>query len=99
MNYYELIIKWGSPKEIETKRRIKLSIWAYAYEFESHSIVDDSIFDVESYQVNLNIRTGRPDLDMWFVINFQPCTGMWIHKHPDLKRIAELYERYYKNDM
>lgn len=87
-----------TPKEIETRRRIKLAIWAYAYEFEDHSIVTDTVFDVESYQVNLNIETDRLDLDYWFRANFQPCTGMWIHKHPDLSRVKELYERFFKHD-
>ena len=87
--------EWGTPKEIETKRRIKLSIWAYAYEFKDHSIVPDWQFDLESYQVSLAIETDRLDLDYWFRAHFQPCTGMWIHKHPELGRIKELYERYY----
>lgn len=85
-----------TPKEIETRRRIKIAVWAYAYEFENHSIVSDAVFDVECYQVNLAIETDRPDLDYWFRAWFQPCTGVWIHKHPDLPRIKELYERHYK---
>lgn len=79
----------------ETRRRIKLSIWAYAYEFRAHSIVPDAQFDVESYCVDLRVDTRRPDLDFWFRAEFEPATGMWIRKHPELHRIAELYERYY----
>lgn len=86
---------WGSPAEIETRRRIKLSVWAYAYEFRSHSIVPDGIYDVESCQVNLNIRTTRPDLDIWWICNFQPCTGMWIHKHPELDKVRAIYDKRY----
>lgn len=84
-----------TPLEIETRRRILLAIWAYAYEFHNHSIVSDSVFDLESYQVNLQMQTNRPDLDFWFVCNFHPCTGMWIHKHPELSRIATLYKENY----
>lgn len=84
-----------TPAEIEQHRRIKLSIWAYAYEFENVSLVSDAVFDVESYQVNLNIATNRPDLDYWFMGFFQPCTGMWIHKHPDLERIKEIYREHH----
>lgn len=87
---------WGTPKEIETRRRIRLAIWAYAYEVESHSIVRDAVFDIESYQVDLTIETDRIDLDYWFKAYFEPCTGMWIHNHPDLLRIKELYERHYE---
>lgn len=87
---------WGTPQEIETRRRIRLSIWAYAYEFMTHSIVSDSVYDVESFSVNLKIPTNRIDMDYWFWGNFNPYTGMWIHKHPELTRIASLYERFYK---
>lgn len=80
--------------EIERHRRIKLSLWAYAYEFEDHSIVSDAVFDVESYQVNLAVETDRLDLDYWFRAQFQPCTGLWIHQHPELNRIREIYESF-----
>lgn len=87
---------WGTPKEIETRRRIKLAIWAYAYEFHNHSIVPDYIFDVESYQVNSDIKTDRLFMDYWFRTNFYPDSGMWIYKHPELDKIKELYERHYR---
>lgn len=67
---------WGSPKEIETRRRIKLAVWAYAYEFESHSIVSDQIFDIESYCVDVRIDTDNPMMDFWFRAFFEPCTGL-----------------------
>lgn len=89
------IMKWGNLKEIETKRRINLAVWAYAYEFQNHSIVSDAVYDYESYMVNLSQQTGRPDLDFWFVLNFDPSTGLWIHKHPELNQIAQLYKRWY----
>lgn len=87
---------WGTRKEIETWRRCKLALWAYAYEFENHSIVPDSVYDVESYQVDLNINTDRPDLDAWFRANFQPHTGMWVRNHPDLPVLQRLYREYGK---
>lgn len=87
---------WGTQQEIETRRRIKLAVWAYAYEFRNVSIVDDFVFDFESRMVDLNVRTDRPDLDIWFVCNFDPSTGQWIHKHPELTKVAGLYERFYK---
>ena len=30
-------------------------------------------------------------MDKWFKNHFDPSTGQWIHKHPNLKRIDELY--------
>lgn len=82
---------WGIPKEVETRRRIRLSIWAYAYESKNVSLVPDGLFDPESMMVDLTMMTDRPDLDAWFRKEFEPCTGMWIHKHPELDRIEELY--------
>lgn len=85
-------------KEIETRRRIRLALWAYAYEFENHSIVSDALFDMESYCVDLNVETNRIDLDYFFKAYFQPCTGLWIYKHPELYKVKNLYNwQYDKN--
>ena len=87
--------EWGTSKEIETRRRIRLTLWAVAYEFKSHSIVSDAVYDFESYNIDVNINTNRPDLDEWFRGFFEPCTGIWIHKHPELDKVKQLYERLY----
>jgi tRNA/tmRNA/rRNA uracil-C5-methylase (TrmA/RlmC/RlmD family) len=86
---------WGTPAEKETRRRIRLAVWAYAYEIKSSPVVSDAVFDVECYQVNLAIDTGMPHLDGWFRKNFKPHTGQWIHNHPQLDRIAQIHERFY----
>ena len=88
---------WGTPKEVETRRRIIVSVWAYAYEFCANSIVPDHIFDAECYLLaaGLHIDTDRMDLDYWFRGMFDPSTGLWIHKHPELDKISKLYERQF----
>lgn len=78
---------WGSPEEVERRRRIRLSIWAYAYEFLEQPIVDDATFDHEAYAVDLSISTGHPKLDRWFKRNFLPYTGQWVTTHPELKKL------------
>ena len=83
---------WGTEKEIETRRRIRLTLWAYAYEFESDSMAPDSLFDEECKNVRLQIDTNRPDLDRWWRENFNPSTGQWIRKHPELGGIKQLYK-------
>jgi len=92
--------KWGTPKEVETRRRILVSVWAYAYELADtpRSLVPDHIFDAECYMLaaGLRVDTDRPDLDYWFRGMFDPSTGMWIHKHPELDKIAKYYERFFK---
>jgi len=77
--------------EKEVKRRINVALWAYAYEVANDPLVSDHQFDQECLKVNLSIDTPRPHLDKWFRENFSPETGSWIHSHPDLKRLEELY--------
>lgn len=83
--------KWGSPCEVETHKRIKVALAAYAYEILNDSFMNDSEFDELAKSIDLNIATKRPDLDEWFKSNFQADTGMWIHNHPELDKIGKLY--------
>lgn len=83
-----------TTSEIETRRRIKLSMWAYAYEFLNSPVVSDADFDAECEKIDLSVATARPDMDAWWCKEFQTCTGAWIHNHPELSRIAMLHARY-----
>lgn len=87
---------WGNPVEHEVWRRIRLSVAAYAYEYLDESIMSDAEFDKICREVNLKINTGNKKMDNYFKKNFDPSTGQWIRKHPEIKKIADLYERYYK---
>lgn len=78
--------------EEEHKREL-VSVWAYAYEILNESIVDDATFDRVCKEIDLNIDTGNVKLDQWFKENFDPCTGQWIWKHPDLKQIKQKAEK------
>lgn len=91
-----MIDKWGSKIEIERRRRIMISIWAYAYEFENETLVSDKEFDDECMKVDESVSTGNKKLDKFFKEKFDPFTGIWIHKHPELDGIKKLYEKYYK---
>lgn len=84
---------WGTPRELEVRRRIQLSIAAYAYEFESSPVMDDSLFDWFASRICKRMGTGHPMLDEFFIIHFSPMTGMWIHKHPELPKIERLYRQ------
>lgn len=83
------------PTEIEQerRRRIKLTVAAYAYEFENDSIITDEEFDRLSEQIDMTIETGR--LDAWWKDNFNPYTGMWIHRHPELDKARNLYKLWF----
>lgn len=79
---------------INQKRlRIQLAIWALAYERYNHSFVLDAYYDEMSLKVDLTIPTDRPDLDEWFIQNYSPDTGQWIHKHPDIDRLHILVQQ------
>ncbi len=82
-----------TESEIEKKRRIRLSVAAYAYEFKDDSLMPDAEFDKECVLLNnnLHVDTNQPDLDKWFREHFLPYTGQWIYKHPELKRIKQIY--------
>ena len=86
---------WGSPVEKQRRLRIKLCIAAYAYEMENTSIISDAEFDKLCLDVNLMIDTGNKKLDKYFKQHFDPSTGQWIHKHPEINKIKDLYSKYY----
>jgi len=80
----------------ETRNRIKLSIAAYAYEFKNNPIMSDAEFDELALKIDKSVSTTNPQMDEFFATHFQPDTGMWIHQHPELDKLDNLYERYYR---
>jgi hypothetical protein len=91
--------KWGTKIEREIHRRIKVSIYAYAYEVEDESLVSDAEYDKLSSEINPKIKTGDEFLDDFFadeLEGFSPHTGQWIHDHPELPKIKKLYEKHFK---
>ena len=85
-----------TPVETERRHRIRLSVAAYAYEFDSISIMSDADFDSLALQIDPEISTGHVEMDQFFRTEFQPDTGQWIHKHPELDKLQQLYKRVYK---
>lgn len=73
---------WGTPVETERRRRIFLSVWAYAREFMSTKIVSESEFDHTSRMINLELETGNEELDTWWKENFKIDGTDWIRAHP-----------------
>lgn len=89
--------RWGNLIEIEKYLRIKLSIAAYAYEVKDHSILTDYDYDMLSLKVNTSISTGNELMDNFFKEHFDPSSGLWIQKHPEIDKIKYIYEKYYTN--
>jgi hypothetical protein len=75
----------------QRSKRIRLAVYAYAYEIESDPIVDDATFDALSEEIDLSITTGNPKMDKWYKKEFDSCTGQWIHSHPELAGIKRIY--------
>jgi len=82
--------------EKERMNRIRLSIYAYAYEVENDSLVSDEEFDRLSRSIDPNVSTNHKVMDSFFRKKFHPDTGMWIHEHPEINRIKELYEKHHQ---
>lgn len=90
---------WGSPVEVERKRRIDVAAWAYAYEVDGDPLVSDATFDQECLRVRPEMATGNATLDQFFREEFSPSTGMWVHMHPGknkLRRIVRLKRKALK---
>lgn len=68
-----------------------------AYEEYNRSLVYDSEYDAASRLIDPSIETGNVVLDEFFKTKFAPHTGSWIHEHPELDRIDELYRTIYVN--
>lgn len=78
----------------ETRNRILVTLYAFAYECMSESLVSDKEYDDLARKIDLSAHTGRPDLDAWFRENFDPNTGCWIWAHPELDRVKAFYVRF-----
>lgn len=87
---------WGNEIELEIMRRINVSVWAYAYEVEDDPLVSDKKFDNECDKINDETDTGNKEMDKFFKNEFDPFTGLWIYKHPNLKGIKNIYEKHFK---
>lgn len=83
---------WGSVVEVERRRRIVLSVAAAAYEFDNVSLLSDGVFDALARKSDKTINTGRFD-DFWKE-HFDPSTGQWVHRHPDLEGLRKLSSHF-----
>lgn len=86
---------WGSDIEKERRRRIQVSVAAYAYEVLSESIMSDADFDKLCLEIQPQINTGNKVLDKFFREEFNPSTGQWVHIHPEKEKLQLIYDRHY----
>ena len=82
---------------LEIRRRILCSIYAYAYEYDSTSLVPDGEFDKMMSEIDKSVRTGDDKMDDFFSSDeFTADSGQFIYRHPELKKVEELYYKYHK---
>lgn len=86
---------WGQPVERETRNRILVSVYAYAYEFEDSALITDAEYDRLARIIDPAVTTGNAMLDKFFREHYTPDTGMWIRLHPELEAIQRIYRQYY----
>jgi hypothetical protein len=87
---------WGTETERQVRLRIQLSIAAYAYEIMDDSVMSDHDFDKMCLEIDASIDTGNKKLDKFFKKEFSPHTGQWVHKHPEKRKLHQLYLNHYK---
>jgi len=73
---------WGTEVEVERRNSIRLTLAAYAYEFDNNAIMSDAEFDELSKAIRPEIKTGMKRHDKLFKEKSDPNTGMWIQEHP-----------------
>ncbi len=83
----------------EIRRRIKLSVAAYAYEVMDDSIMSDADFDEQCKLVDVSKSTGNKKIDNFFRNHFDASTGQWIHKHPEKHKLEWIYQKYYLKEI
>ncbi len=80
--------------ESERRKRIRLCIFAYAYEVMSAPLISDAEFDKIAMSVDVRIDGGLQD---FWKTHFHPWTGQWIHSHPNFDGIKKLHARWVNN--
>lgn len=88
-------MSWGTTNEREIRRRIVLSVATYAYEIADRPIMPDLMWDHMAQSIDPSMGTGHPLIDEFFATHFSPMTGMWIHHHPELSKVKNIFDQYY----
>lgn len=82
----------------ETRNRIRVSVAAYAYEIATDPTMSDADFDELCLKINPDESTGRAEEDLFFLLDFAPHTGSWVHRHPDKAGLKMIFEKFYRGE-
>lgn len=78
----------------EIRDRIRLAVAAYGYEIADHPTMTDAAYDAMAERIDPSKPTNNLVIDWFFWKNFDPHTGIWIYRHPDLAKVAHCYQAY-----
>ena len=81
----------------ETRRRIRVAVAAYAYEIENDPVMSDAEYDSLCREIDPDMATGNQPLDVFFMVHFEPDTGQWVHKHPDIPGLKRVYDTVFRD--
>ena len=76
---------------LETQRRIRVAVAAWAYEVHNDPIMSDAEFDALALSIDVDRSTLNGEMDDWFQAEFNADTGQWVHRHPDKARLERIY--------
>lgn len=76
---------------LETRRRIRVAVAAWAYERHADPIMSDAEYDALARSIDLDRSTANSEMDNWFALNFEPHTGAWVWGHPDREGLERVY--------
>jgi NAD-dependent DNA ligase len=84
-----------TPEAVVQRRlRIRLAICAYAYECLDEPLVPDHVYDEMSRRVDPSIETGHPVMDEFFRAAFEPNSGAWVRRHPEIDALERRTHQY-----
>lgn len=76
----------------QEQRRLRLKVLAaaYAYEIMHESYMTDAEFDATCQRIDVSVDVDSHD--QWWRDNFDPSTGIWVHRHPDQDGLRRLVQ-------
>lgn len=80
----------------EIRRRIRVAVAAYAYEIKNDPVMSDSDYDALAREIDPDAATGNLLLDKFFMLHFDPSTGMWVRDHPEIDKLDHIYRTVHR---
>ena len=73
-----------------------MAVAAYAYEVKNDPVMSDAEFDALCREIDPDMPTGNRKLDKFFMLHFEPDTGVWVHQHPEIEKLDHIYRTVHR---